>query len=189
MPPEPQNPIPEEISVPPSPQEPIPEVPIPPSTSEPVDASPVAPESPAEAESTVPVNIDNPEISSVEPEIPAPEQTAQIEEVGENKPISEAPQISTAQMGRSESFDLAHDKPLGREVLVKAREVIQNKKRKKLDSILTLLTKQTKITNDEVEKFLHVSDATATRYLEQLEKDGKIKQSGRTGQSVSYSKI
>ena len=45
------------------------------------------------------------------------------------------------------------------------------------------------ITNDEVEKLLHVSDATATRYLEQLEKEGKIKQEGRTGQSVSYTKL
>jgi len=46
-----------------------------------------------------------------------------------------------------------------------------------------------KITNDEVEKFLHVSDATATRYLSQLEKERKIKQNGKTGRGVSYSKI
>ena len=45
------------------------------------------------------------------------------------------------------------------------------------------------VTNDEVEKFLHVSDATATRYLSQLEKEGKIKQNGKTGKGVSYSKI
>jgi len=42
---------------------------------------------------------------------------------------------------------------------------------------------------DEVEKLLHVSDATATRYLEQLEKEGKVKQNGRTGAGVLYSKI
>ena len=45
------------------------------------------------------------------------------------------------------------------------------------------------VTNDEVEKLLHISDATATRYLEQLEKEGKVKQEGRTGKSVSYSRI
>jgi predicted HTH transcriptional regulator len=33
------------------------------------------------------------------------------------------------------------------------------------------------------------SDATATRYLSQLEKEGKIKQSGKTGKGVSYSRI
>ena len=35
--------------------------------------------------------------------------------------------------------------------------------------------------NDEVEKFLYVSDATATRHLSQFEKKGKIKQNGKTG--------
>jgi len=54
---------------------------------------------------------------------------------------------------------------------------------------MTLFLKQSKITNDEVEKFLHVSDATASRYLSQLEKEGKIKQHGKTGAGVSYSRI
>ena len=51
------------------------------------------------------------------------------------------------------------------------------------------LTTKTKITNDEVEKLLHVSDATATRYLSALEKENKIKQVGKTGHGVVYSKI
>ena len=48
--------------------------------------------------------------------------------------------------------------------------------------------KQTEITNDEVEKLLHVSDATATRYLSELEKRGKLKQVGTTGRGVLYVK-
>jgi len=84
---------------------------------------------------------------------------------------------------------ISKSKSLARELLVKARNMIQFRKRKKLDKIMTLFAKQTKITNDEVEKFMHVSDATATRYLSQLEKEGKIKQSGKTGKSVFYSKI
>jgi len=75
------------------------------------------------------------------------------------------------------------------ELLNKAKLAIQFRKRKKLDRVMTLFLKQSKITNDEVEKFLHVSDATATRYLSQLEKEGKIKQSGKTGKSVFYIKI
>ncbi len=39
------------------------------------------------------------------------------------------------------------------------------------------------ITNDQVEKLLHVSDATATRYLAQLVKDGKLKRIGKDGSS------
>lgn len=75
------------------------------------------------------------------------------------------------------------------ELLVMARNAMQFRKRKKLDRVMSLFLKQSKITNDEVEKFLHVSDATATRYLSILEKEGKIKQSGKTGRSVSYLKI
>ena len=44
------------------------------------------------------------------------------------------------------------------------------------------------IGDDEVEKLLHVSDATATRYLSELEKEGKIKQVGKTGKAVTYIK-
>ncbi len=54
---------------------------------------------------------------------------------------------------------------------------------------MSLFLQKSKITNDEVEKFLHVSDATATRYLSILEKEGKIKQNGKTGHMVSYYRI
>lgn len=75
------------------------------------------------------------------------------------------------------------------ELLAKARIAIQGRKRKKLDRIMALFEKRASITNDEVEKFLHISDATATRYLNILEQEGKIKQSGKTGKFVSYTKI
>src|SRR3990167_3628542 len=78
---------------------------------------------------------------------------------------------------------------LARQLLISARNAIQFRKRKKLDRIMSLFLQKSKITNDEVEKFLHVSDATATRYLSILEKEGKIKQNGKTGHMVSYSRI
>ena len=75
------------------------------------------------------------------------------------------------------------------ELLNKAKLAIQFRKRKKLDRIMTLFLQKSKITNDDVEKFLHVSDATAERYLNILEKENKIKQVGKTGKAVSYSRI
>lgn len=81
-----------------------------------------------------------------------------------------------------------HSKNLARELLVKARNVILSRKIKKLDKVMNMFLTKSKITNDEVEKFMHVSDATATRYLSQLEKEGKIKQTGKTGKSVFYTK-
>jgi uncharacterized membrane protein len=73
-------------------------------------------------------------------------------------------------------------------ILTKARLMIQLRKQKKLVKIMTLFAKKSHITNDEVEKLLHVSDATATRYLSELEKRGIIKQTGKTGHAVSYTK-
>jgi len=52
--------------------------------------------------------------------------------------------------------------------------------------ILELTKQKDKVTNNDVEKFLNVSDATATNYLDELEKEGKVKQVGETGQSVYY---
>ncbi|OYV27885.1 MAG: hypothetical protein B7W98_00815, partial [Parcubacteria group bacterium 20-58-5] len=76
-----------------------------------------------------------------------------------------------------------------RALLVKARVTMQDRKRKKRDKIMQALNTKNKITNDEVEKLLHVSDATATRYLSALEKEGKIRQVGKTGTGVAYTKI
>ncbi|MBP6884711.1 MAG: DUF977 family protein, partial [Candidatus Pacebacteria bacterium] len=70
-----------------------------------------------------------------------------------------------------------------------ALSAIYAKRQKRLDKIMGLFAKRTSLSNDDVEKLLHVSDATATRYLSILEKGGKIVQSGKTGRSVSYSKI
>jgi Fic family protein len=46
-----------------------------------------------------------------------------------------------------------------------------------------------KITNNDIEKLLGISDATATRYLDELEKEGLIRQVGKTGGGVYYEKI
>ncbi len=43
-----------------------------------------------------------------------------------------------------------------------------------------------KIRNNDVEKLLGVSDTTATRYLNELEKEQKIKQIGTVGHAVYY---
>ena len=71
-------------------------------------------------------------------------------------------------------------------LLAKAREKLQFRKRKKLDRILVDITKKGKITNDEVEKLLHVSDKTAERYLSQLIKEQKIKTNGQKGKALFY---
>ena len=58
-----------------------------------------------------------------------------------------------------------------------------------LQKVLEFLASHGQLTNDDVQKLLGVSDATATRYLEELEKEGRIRQGGREGRGVYYEKI
>ena len=46
-----------------------------------------------------------------------------------------------------------------------------------------------KISNNEVARMLRVTNMSAFRYLDLLEKQGKIKQVGKTGRSVFYQKV
>ncbi len=64
-----------------------------------------------------------------------------------------------------------------------AREKEENKQR-----ILGILETQTPLTNNHIEQLLSISDATTTRYLDELEKEGKIRQVGKTGKHVYYEK-
>ena len=70
--------------------------------------------------------------------------------------------------------------------LIEKQEKIKKENRNK---ILAYLIPRSKITNSEIEKLLQVSDATVTRYLDELEKEGRIRQIGRAGRSTHYEKI
>jgi hypothetical protein len=178
--------------------------------SEPSNMPLEASEAPINADIPVSLNNPNPEntpISTPNPEEPKPEvlsaeggkteeilepvQTPEIRtaQIPVNEPLASEPEVKPEPL-KTEPETFSQPKiSLARELLVKARNMIQFRKRKKLDRVMTLFLKKSKITNDEVRDFLHVSDATATRYLSQLEKEGKIKQNGKTGHAVSYSRI
>ena len=193
-----QNQDSKENSIPVSSQEPSEPVPVNTTASEPSAMPPEAPKTPINADIPVPLNNDNSENTPILTENPeAPKTEVLPAEGGKTEEITEPVKTSetrTAQITVNEPFENTQDKPLAkislaRELLIKARNMIQSRKRKKLDKVMTMFAKQTKISNDEVEKFLHVSDATAERYLNILEKENKIKQTGKTGHAVSYTRI
>ena len=62
-------------------------------------------------------------------------------------------------------------------------------KRRNKEAIVGILKTQTPLTNNHVEMLLGISDATATRYLDELEKEGKVRQVGKTGSGVYYERI
>ena len=167
------------------------------------DTSPAP--SPAEEPVTPPMEAPlapaGPEAEQGEPET----QTAQIPaseplppevepfDSAQDKPIAPTPAPEPPQATSASATPTSTSSPQAthpsRDLLVKARATIQDRKRKKLDKIMEALNTKGKITNDEVEKLLHVSDATATRYLSALEKEGKIQQVGKTGKAVEYTRI
>ncbi len=128
----------------------------------------------------------------VEPVETTPEtETAQM---GGNEPLVEIPEEKPEPIKeereprkRVEKDELPQKEKLGL-LRQMAQATIQLRIQKKLLKVMGLFAKQTEITNDEVEKLLHISDATATRYLAELEKRGKIRQVGTTGRGVKYVK-
>ncbi|MEK7208616.1 MAG: winged helix-turn-helix transcriptional regulator [Patescibacteria group bacterium] len=157
----------------PSPSEPVP---APEPVSAPAESPPQAEATPAPTEPQPEVTADA-LVSVIEPQAeiqnPPPPQTA-------------VPPLRKEELQNSTPTTTVI-RPHGD--LAIARAKIQDTKRKKLDKIMSRLSEKGRITNDEVEKLLHVSDATATRYLQALEKENRIKQVGATGKAVWYGKI
>lgn len=162
-----------------------PSEPVPASTLEPIieaTAPELAPQNPTPSEPAKPVSEAVQEPTPQEPvqtELEKPSQT-QTSQPTASAAESTARQTSTAIVAVSAEA--------ARELLKKARAKRQLLKQQKLEKIMTVFEKKKKITNDDVEKLLHCSDATALRYLNQLVKQGKIQRLGRTGAGVEYIK-
>ncbi|MDD5032156.1 MAG: winged helix-turn-helix transcriptional regulator [Patescibacteria group bacterium] len=114
---------------------------------------------------------------------PTPEPIDPLQKDGGTSPIPEP--ISVSPTENPSSFvplgGTTEDKPTPSglsALLARAREMIQFRKRKKLEKILELARGKGKITNNDIQKLLRVSDATATRYLSQLVKEGKLTRFG-----------
>jgi len=138
---------------------------------------------------------DDPTQPTPEPSTPPEEATAssdsQTAQMAGNEPLAIEPEAQPTETKSSEALPPREvsSRNSTNDNLALAQQTIQNKKRAKLDKIITLFDTKPKITNDQVEHLLHVSDATATRYLDILEKEAEIKQVGKTGRAVWYSKI
>ena len=64
----------------------------------------------------------------------------------------------------------------------------EREKKEHMRRVVEFVATKQRVANQDIERLLGVSDATATRYLEELEKSGYIRQVGTTGQSVYYQK-
>ena len=71
-------------------------------------------------------------------------------------------------------------------LLAKAKEKIQFRKQAKLEKFMVFAKAQGGITNDQAQKLLRVSDATASRYLAQLTKSGRLRLVKAVGRGARY---
>jgi len=59
-------------------------------------------------------------------------------------------------------------------------------KKERKSKILEAVQSDGKIDNDSVQSLFGISDATATNYLSELEKEGKLEQIGEAGRGIYY---
>jgi len=65
-----------------------------------------------------------------------------------------------------------------RNIQARGRSKIQTNRQEKLDKLIQFAQKKQIIDNEEIQMLLHISSATATRYLEDLVKEGRLASEG-----------
>ena len=133
------------------------------------------------------------EIQTVENEIsPQPQDSVIPKNIDRSRTTHSAPLRSRT---ASSIFSIQN-------LLTKARAKIQERKRKKLDKIMSLFESpptspkgsvsggqgNSEISNSDIQKLLRTTKRSATRYLDILEKEQKIIQIGKAGRGVKYIK-
>jgi len=110
----------------------------------------------------------------------APKEETPPESPKEEVTSEAQPEVKESQIETRETPPAAPtpQPPLLRQLWQKALEKIRERKSKRLEKILQLAKEKGEITNDDVEKLLHVSDRAASRYLNELVKQGKLKRIG-----------
>jgi len=73
--------------------------------------------------------------------------------------------------------------------LAEYNQMVQEKREKAKAKILEMFGKSNRLSCSGAAKELHISNASARRYFDDLEAENKVKQVGKTGKNVFYSKI
>jgi predicted HTH transcriptional regulator len=87
-------------------------------------------------------------------------------------------------LGRRRAMSASADEL--KELRKSAQKAVRSRIKSRQKVILEYAQAKGKVVNDEVESMFCVSDSTAGRYLDDLEKKGKLKQIGEKGKGVYY---
>ena len=154
-------------------------------TEQPVGMEPALPQEPAEPASA-PIEGDipsAPQISDSQPTPPIPEQ----EPPTETQEQSSAPSIEPEQVQPAPQQSVpqaAQQRPIG-EIMASLRQQKANKREVRLQKIIGVAREKGRITNNNIQKLLRVSDATATRYAHELINRGLLQKLG-SRKATSY---
>ena len=145
---------------------------------------PAGEKNPAIAPAPVPVVVT--ETPKVSPEVSAPVPTSATAPTAAPAitivPASE-PATTTSASAPAASAPANSPQSFFGRIATIIREKIFARREKRLQKILDYVSVNGKITNAEARKLLRVSDATAGRYFDILEKRGEIRQMGKKGYS------
>lgn len=141
---------------------------------------PIHQETPKPEETKPPEPVPQPEIAPQQQTEPEP--TINIEP---EKPVEQpqTPQPSSEEIQRQVDEKLKIELDARR---IKANQARQTKREENLMKIEKLIEEKKEINNDDVRELLHVSQSTATNYLEDLVNRGTIKLNGK-GKATTYS--
>ena len=163
-----------------------------PNGSTPTDLPSEAPESPISVPAPVPAESQNGAVNRPESEVTEPSNeisvTEPIQPVSDQSvsqstsetSIQPQPASSSPTLQSQPSVQPVQQDQVGfiRALLAKANAKLHSNRQKKLDNLMLMAQKKRNITNDDVQKLLRVSDATATRYLVKLVEQGRLARVG-----------
>jgi hypothetical protein len=155
-----------------------------PNGSTPDDLPPEAPESSINAPAISPVESQNGGVNQAESDTVESSNEAPISEPVQSVPTESAPSPSLAPAPLTppapQPQSPAQQDRTGfiHSLLIKAQAKIQSNKQKKLDKIVLYAQKKKIIANEDIQKLLHISSATATRYLVKLVQQGRLARIG-----------
>jgi murein DD-endopeptidase MepM/ murein hydrolase activator NlpD len=144
--------------------------------TETVETPPVQP-TPEETKPQEP--IQQPEVIPPQPSVLEPTINIEPEKPAEQPPVV----VDQTEVQRQVDEKLKTELDARR---LKANQARQTKREENLMKIEKLIEEKKQINNDDVRELLHISQSTATNYLEDLVKRGTIKLSGK-GKAISYS--
>jgi hypothetical protein len=120
---------------------------------------------PAQVQSR-PASAPTPQTPTESATVPATSSTL-INESPTSEPVEPLDQLQSNHSSQDQSGFI-------RGLLVKAQAKIQSNRQKKLDKVIELAQKKGTISNEDVQKSLHMPDRTATRYLVKLVEEGRL---------------